>query len=329
MRNIAKQLNLLLIPSQKNLWRPHILRPQNLFRVAVVLLVIKFAVFSWLSYFPKTTNFAIITSTELVEMANKDRIAQGLKPLTISSQLVAAAEKKATDMFNNDYFAHTSPNGTTPWFWLNSVGYKYTAAGENLAKDFTESVYVHEAWMNSPSHRANILNKNYQDVGIAVVDGVINGQKTTLAVEFFGKSSTAKTVTPIQSASGKVAVSNIDKTKSNIEIPAPKTEISSNVKGEEVTLKGPEVFKQKEINDTINESKDITSTITENSGPWSNKIYLAVLGVISLVLILSIFINIKVQYPKMIMTAVVFIILIAAIMLFNGGELLNRGLEII
>ncbi|MDP2947743.1 MAG: hypothetical protein Q8N88_06535, partial [Nanoarchaeota archaeon] len=91
MRSIVKQLNLLLIPSQKNLWKPHILRSQNLFRLAVVLLIIKFAVFSWLYYFPRTTNFAIITSTELIEMANKDRIAQGLKPLTINQQLVAAA----------------------------------------------------------------------------------------------------------------------------------------------------------------------------------------------------------------------------------------------
>jgi hypothetical protein len=329
MKNIAKQLNLLLIPSQKNIWKPHILRPNNLFRLAVILLIIKFAVFSWLYYFPQTTNFAIITSTELVEMANKDRVAQGLKPLAINQQLATAAEKKATDMFNKDYFAHTSPTGITPWFWLNNVGYKYTAAGENLAKDFTESVYVHEAWMNSPGHRANILNKNYQDVGIAVVEGVINGQKTILAVEFFGKSTTAKTATPTQTASGKVAVAAIDKTKSNIEIPAPKAETPANVKGEEVTLKGPEVFQQRAISDTINKSESIAGTITEKSEPWSNGIYLAILGIISLVLVLSIFINIKVQYPKMIMTAVVFIIFIAAIMLFNGGELLNRGLEII
>jgi hypothetical protein len=319
MRNVVKQLELLLIPSQKNLWKPHILRPQNLFRLAVILLVIKFAVFSWLYYFPRTTNFAIITSTELIEMANKDRIAQGLKPLTINQQLVAAAEKKATDMFNKDYFAHTSPTGITPWFWLNKVGYKYVTAGENLAKDFTESTYVHEAWMDSPSHRANILNKSYQDIGIAVVEGVIDGQKTVLAVEFFGKSTKEKVV----------AVSETDKAKVNIEVLVQKTETPSNVKGEEVGLKGPEVFKQREISDTINESKNISGAITEKSEPWSNKIYLAVLGIISLVLILSIFINVKVQYPKMIMAAVVFIILIATIMLFNGGELLNRGLDVI
>jgi hypothetical protein len=327
MKNVAKQFEMMFIPSQKNLWRPHILRFRNLLTLLVILLVIKFMVFSWLYYFPKTTHFAIVTSSELIEMTNKDRIANGLKPLSLSPQLVEAAQKKALDMLNKDYFAHTSPSGLTPWYWLDKVGYKYSTAGENLAKDFLESEYVHDAWMDSPSHRANILNKNYQDIGIAVVEGDINGQKTILAVEFFGKGyvvATAKTTTPVKKTTNNIA-NEATKNNNKIELPVS----TQNVKGEETSLKGPEVFKQREVSQTIEEPKTVAGFVAENSESWTQKVYLMVLGIIGLVLMLTIFINIKVQYPKTILTALIFIVLIATIMLFNGGALLNRGLEII
>ncbi|MBU4284913.1 CAP domain-containing protein [Patescibacteria group bacterium] len=321
MRNIAKWFERMFIPNQKNLWKPHIFKPKNLFKLAVVLLVVKFVIFSWVYYFPQTTHFAIITNSKLIEMLNEDRIAQGLKPLTVNQQLVMAAEKKATDMLNENYFAHTSPDGITPWYWMSKVGYKYVAAGENLAKDFTESEYVHQAWMNSPSHRANILNGNYQDVGIAVVEGEIDGKKTTIAVQFFGKSS----VKAVATTPTKVVVSEINKNENKIEVPVPET----NVKSEEVVLKGPEVFTQMGIRDIIKEPENIAGLTIEKSESWIQKIYLIVLGIISLVLMLSIFINIKVQYPRMILMVLIFIVLIAAITLFNGGAILNSGIDII
>jgi hypothetical protein len=320
MRNIVKTFERLFIPNRKNDYKPHILWPRNLFYLAVILLIVKFIIFSWLYYFPQTSHFAIITSSKLVELANKERIAQGLSPLVINQQLVEAAEKKAIDMLNKDYFAHTSPNGLTPWYWLDKVGYKYAAAGENLAKDFTDSEYVNDAWMDSPLHRANILNGNYQDIGIAVVEGDINGQKTTVAVQFFGKGS-VKVVKPVAIAENKA--------DNKIEIPQP--EPSKNVIGEEINLlKGPQVFKERGIISGITEqSQGLIGVITEKSEPVVQKIYIIVLGIISLVLMLSIFINIKVQYPKMILMTVIFLVLIAAIALFNGGAILNKGINII
>jgi len=318
---MTKWLGRMFIPSQKNLWKPHIFKPRNLFKLAVVLLVVKFVIFSWVYYFPQTTHFAVVTNSELIEMLNKDRVAQGLKPLIVNQQLVMAAEKKATDMLNENYFAHTSPDGITPWYWLSKVGYKYVAAGENLAKDFTESEYVHQAWMDSPSHRANILNQNYQDVGIAVVEGEINGQKTTIAVQFFGKSSVKATA----AVPTKVVVSEANKNENKVEVPVPKT----NIKSEEVALRGPEVFTQLGIRNIVNKPENVAGITIEKSESWIQKIYLIVLGLISLVLMLSIFINIKVQYPRMILMALIFIVLIAAITLFNGGAILNSGIDII
>jgi len=326
MRNIVNWFDGMFVPSQKNLWKPHIFRPKNLFGLAVILLVIKFVIFSWLVYLPRTNNFAIVTSSRLIGLTNQARVEQGLEPLEISSKLTEAAEKKAMDMINQNYFAHTSPDGLSPWYWVSKAGYKYSAAGENLAKGFSESEYVYQAWMNSPSHKANILNKNYQDIGIAVVRGKINGKETTIAVQFFGKIALTKTVASTQTTkteSEQIVRPDINK----IEIPT----VVSNVQGEEIELlKGSEILQERGIVDTVvKESKNIFNSMIENSESWAQKLYMIVLSVISLILILSIFVNARVQYPKMILMVVIFIILITAITSFNGEALLNKGLDII
>ena len=308
MRNIGRWFERMFIPNQKNLWKPHIFRPKNLFRLAVVLLILKFIAFSWLAYFPNTSHFAVVTTSELIELTNKERVAQGLQPLTVNSQLTQAAEKKAMNMINQDYFAHTSPDGLTPWYWLTKVGYKYTTAGENLAKGFTESIYVNNAWMNSPTHRANILNKNYQDIGIAVLKGTINGKETTIAVQFFGKVAQTKTV----------AISKTTKTETK-QVATPdenKIEVTSS----SVALTNKPVVQGQET---------VLNTVTNKSESWMQKIYMIILGIISLILMLTIFINIKVQYPKTILTVLIFMVLIAAIAVFNGSALLNKGINII
>ena len=93
---------------------------------------------------------------------------------------------KAEDMLAHDYFAHTSPQGTTPWSWFDKSGYDYKYAGENLAMGFVSLPDQQQAWMNSTEHRKNILNPNFQDIGVAVVQGRIDGAETTLTVEEFG-----------------------------------------------------------------------------------------------------------------------------------------------
>lgn len=99
-----------------------------------------------------------------------------------------AAAAKAKHMFLNNYWAHTAPDGTTPWDFINGAGYVYSVAGENLAKNFSNSQGVVGAWMNSSSHRENILRSQYADIGFAVVNGVLNGEETTLVVQMFGKN---------------------------------------------------------------------------------------------------------------------------------------------
>jgi hypothetical protein len=94
-------------------------------------------------------------------------------------------------MFAEQYWAHVSPSGIQPWKWFGDVGYNYSFAGENLAKNYPTSQATVDAWMNSPTHRENILNKEYTDVGFAVMDGVLNGQNTTLVVALYGAPAVA------------------------------------------------------------------------------------------------------------------------------------------
>lgn len=127
-----------------------------------------------------------LPTEKIVEITNKKRVENGLSPLKFDPLLVSAAVAKGGDMLSNNYWAHVSPNGITPWsFFLNS-GYEYRYAGENLARDFESPEDIVSAWLASPTHRENLLSSKYEDVGIAVVEGKLGGRPTTLIVQLFG-----------------------------------------------------------------------------------------------------------------------------------------------
>lgn len=142
---------------------------------------------SLVSYFTiRSGALANVISSVLVDLTNADRQTQSLGGLTVNPVLEEAARLKAQDMINRGYFAHVSPDGKDSWYWFQKAGYAFSDAGENLAVDFSDSVDVEKAWMNSPSHRANILNGRYTEVGIAVADGMYRGKPTTFVVQMFG-----------------------------------------------------------------------------------------------------------------------------------------------
>lgn len=127
-----------------------------------------------------------IDQKKLIELTNIEREKKGLGKVSENEALDKAANLKAQNMFAENYWAHFAPSGKTPWDFILGSGYHFTFAGENLAKNFYSSDEVVKAWMNSPTHRDNLLNTNYKDIGIAVVEGTLNGQKTTLVVQEFG-----------------------------------------------------------------------------------------------------------------------------------------------
>lgn len=145
-----------------------------------------------------------ITSETVIGLVNQARMLNGLNLIKKNDLLMRAAIEKMNDMFSNDYFAHTSPKGTTPWYWIEKSGYDYKYAGENLAVDFSTAEKQQKAWMDSATHRKNILNPNYQEIGVAVGEGKIDGKETILTVQFFGTQMNAPLVGSSPSRSGNV-----------------------------------------------------------------------------------------------------------------------------
>ena len=101
---------------------------------------------------------------------NTDRALYHESNLSLSAELNAAAQAKAEDMITKNYWSHDSPSGQTPWNFINNAGYQFQAAGENLAYGFNGAASILTAWMNSPEHRANILNANFVNVGFGVAE---------------------------------------------------------------------------------------------------------------------------------------------------------------
>lgn len=129
---------------------------------------------------------ADLSVDRIISDTNIERQKAGFQPVTFNSALSEAAKMKAQNMFAENYWAHFSPSGKDPWDFMKTAGYRFSYAGENLARNFSNPEDMTAAWMASPSHRENILNPKYQDIGIAVEEGILQGQKTTLVVQMFG-----------------------------------------------------------------------------------------------------------------------------------------------
>lgn len=127
-----------------------------------------------------------INKERIIELTNAKRAENGLEPLSLNGSLDLAALAKANNMFEENYWAHFSPSGKDPWGFIFASGYRFSYAGENLARNFYTNEEVVNAWMNSPSHKENIVNGKYKEIGVAVVNGVLDGQETTLVVQMFG-----------------------------------------------------------------------------------------------------------------------------------------------
>ncbi|PIP62764.1 hypothetical protein COS31_05260 [Candidatus Roizmanbacteria bacterium CG02_land_8_20_14_3_00_36_15] len=194
MKKLASLFHYFFIPQEENNFRAKVLHIDFLTYYLLFALVLSFSFNKF--NFPNVLGFATdITVEKLYQLTDQERQKNNLPTLTYNDKLASAAHQKAEDMFRKNYWSHYAPDGTTPWDFILGSGYKYEYAGENLAKNFLFSQGVVDAWMNSPSHRENILRSEYSEVGLAVVNGVLNGEQTTLVVQTFAKplSSTMAT----------------------------------------------------------------------------------------------------------------------------------------
>lgn len=131
-----------------------------------------------------------ITSENLIKLTNQERINQGINALTANQLLTQAAYVKGNEIMNAQKFRHNL-NDKKFSYWVREAGYNYSYIGENLAIDFITSEGIVKAWLNSSSHKKNLLNHQFSEIGIAVIESEFNGQNTTLVVQIFGAPADA------------------------------------------------------------------------------------------------------------------------------------------
>jgi uncharacterized protein YkwD len=131
----------------------------------------------------------VLTRAGVISWTNVNRRQNGNLPaLKENSLLDQAAQNKLNDMFKQQYFEHINPQDKGPSSLAIAVGYQYISIGENLALGFFDNDQdLLNAWMNSPGHRANILNSGFEEMGAAVGKGIFEGKETWLAVQEFGR----------------------------------------------------------------------------------------------------------------------------------------------
>jgi hypothetical protein len=123
---------------------------------------------------------------------------------------VQAAQAKANDEAAKGYFSHVSPDGKTSWSWFQMAGYGYSHAAENLAQGFNDAAAVNDSFMHSATHKANIMNPDYTEIGIASASGNYQGKTVTFVVQMFGSPSgaapVATTIAAVQNLIGRTNV---------------------------------------------------------------------------------------------------------------------------
>jgi len=165
--------------------------------LATVIVLILSIIQPWQAWFnsgPNVLPYATQMSIDgLVQETNERRAAQKAPVLQLNAHLTKAAQIKAQDMVERNYWSHNTPDGNAPWEFINNAGYSYKKAGENLAYGFRDENDVIGGWMNSPSHRANMLDANYQEVGFGFADSknYVNGGPSTVVVAMYGQPSGA------------------------------------------------------------------------------------------------------------------------------------------
>ena len=223
-QNFWTKLNKLFKPQKSNRYRSQLLHPESLMMLSIVLVAI-FALVNAVRFFPSIADRVLgfasnINVQDVLQDTNQERAKLGLEPLVLNQELNQAALAKAQDMFNQQYWSHVSPDGKEPWDFIKGSGYVYKYAGENLARDFDNSEEMVVAWMNSPTHRENIVNPNFTQMGLAVVNGKLKGFNTTLVVQMFAAPGSVKMKTLGDGTEFHLpkAAEEVDKTKLSEEI---------------------------------------------------------------------------------------------------------------
>jgi uncharacterized protein YkwD len=168
-----------------------------LLNISIVACIFSMGIFLYLLIGVSRTGEDVQASSynaeQVITAINKERTKQGLNPLYTNEKLTLAAENKAKDMKERNYFSHIYQGDNTKWSdFIKNANYDYLIAGENLANGFYSVELMVKAWMDSPTHRENILNPKFEDTGVGISFGELNGNPTIFVVQTFGKLEEVK-----------------------------------------------------------------------------------------------------------------------------------------
>ncbi len=238
LNDFVWHLHFHFIPHHTNNYHPHIFSQRMTGLLTGLLISVKIFSLAVLAFSPAIPAWSsAITQENIINLTNTTRKSLGFSELKANLLLTQAAQAKANDMAEKGYFSHTSPDGKLPWDFMKQAGYEYIMAGENLAVNFLESEAVNTAWMNSPTHKANLINKNYEQIGIGIAQGNYGNRESIFVVQMFGVP-TEQTIILSQEATPVTET-----------VPAPVTNRSASVRIEnlDVNILGNEVIIRAEL----------------------------------------------------------------------------------
>jgi uncharacterized protein YkwD len=318
MDNMRKTLKKYFIPHEENNYHPHILHTKRAVFYGLVFFLAKVVLVTFVIFLPNEVfvlpDVLAEEQKQIIALTNEVRAENGLPTLDVATKLNTSAQYKADDMSAKEYFAHTE-NNVTVSTWLQSAGYKYETAGENLAVGYSTAQDIVEAWKNSPTHYANLIDLDFKDFGVGLSGGMYDGQATVFIAQHL-----ASPLVVVESESvPAVAQTKVEKTIVKKEIEQKIVEIAataSSVLSAKVENVSPTVapvinLKAPTPVDKYIQAKSVLSPVT-NIFAVSKNIYLVAIFFFAFVLILNIIIEVRRQHPHVIMQTTGLIALLVA-----------------
>jgi hypothetical protein len=300
------------IPSAANGHRPHFLHSRNTRQLLGIVLLFELVLFILpainFTGIVHTFNLGSVLPGVLATLTNEEREGSNLPDLIESPLLDQVAQMKAEDMAVKGYFAHTSPEGLTPWYWFDKAGYKYSYAGENLAVNFTDSQDVTRAWMNSPTHRANIVGAGYTEVGTGVATGIYNGQETIFVAQVYGRPA-------IVSAPTKSEIFALNPPQNASAAGSDASKISNSVSAQEIVL-GESEPPIPQTQPTLVEPTFVQEVFSSPRHSVNAVLYV-VLAIILVAIFLEVAIKFEYQHPDLVTNGLLVAVAVAGIYLGN------------
>lgn len=287
----------LFVPTKHNAYQPYLLRRDSLAAFLLIVLVSEGLIIGGALIQPDANAGAVVAS-DVISLTNDERSLNNVNKLAENELLDRAAQAKADDMAAKSYFSHVGPDGKEPWAWIKESGYDYRYAGENLAVHFVDSQDVVTAWMNSPSHRANIVKPVYEEIGIGIAEGVYQGTPAVFVVQYFGALRDVVAAVP--------------------EAPAPTPMPTEPISG---TVAAAETIQPSLTQTTVNQ---ITKAVS-NPNSTSNWLLGGTAALVAIALFFTFFMHIQVQPKQLLINGSLVVFLAVSLLAANKQFNLSAG----